>query len=174
MGEAVKMKRSFAWSFKPLTILTRFIVGISLDFKQSKRLKGMGFIVLLFGVFILTFNILVNAQRGIELKKFSKMKTNVQNFESPFLFFKEHPDALLQFVVDCTTIMFWVAIPLIQLVFFFTILFTRKWKILTLVLKKIKTRMELSVKIFRSCRKSCMAAIFLLALVIYPENVFKI
>ena len=125
----------------------------------------MGFIVLLFGVFILTFNILVNAQRGIELKKFSKMKTNVQNFESPFLFFKEHPDALLQFVVDCTTIMFWVAIPLIQLIFFITIMMSQKWQDLVKNLRKVEKEMKLSSLVFRNCHKGCISALFLLILV---------
>ena len=160
-------KTSFAITLKPLTIATRFTVGISLNFNEKKGFIGIRFFTLILGFLFLISNILFNGPRGINITNFDYMKRTIerQGNLSYYLYFDRNPEMLLQFVFDATSIMFWVAIPLIQLIFFITIMMSQKWQDLVKNLRKVEKEMKLSSLVFRNCHKDCISALFLLILV---------
>ena len=157
-------KRNFDWSLKPIVLIARFIIGAPLDFTNKKKNILLVIIIPLFGCFTLLCNILLNGPRGINTDNF-KWSFIIEEFESPYLLFKEHPDLMLQLVVDVTSICFFVVVPLVQLVFLFIVLFSQYWNRLTFSLVKAQKEMQLSENFHRKCRKRCIVSILLLILV---------
>ena len=164
-------KISFAWSLKPLDFITRAFVGIPLNFYNHKICIRSRLCCFLFGCFIFLVNLIINGPRGINVAKFDWMEKR-KEYRSPYIFFKDHPDALLQFVIDTTSITFFVTVSLIHLVFLMgTILWNNsRWQDLVGILKEIQIKMNLSEGFYRKCRRRCMVA---LAVFILVRNNFK-
>ena len=159
------MENSFAWSLKPLDFASRVFVGVPLNFYNYKIHFKSRLCFILLGCFILLFHLLINGPRGFKISKFDWMAER-ENYRSPFIFFKDHPDAILQFTVDVTSILFFVSTSLIHLVFWFnTVLWSQKWQDLVFVLKEIQNKMNLSEGFYRKCRRHCMVALLVLILV---------
>ena len=159
-------KRNFDWSLKPILWSMKILAGapIGIVRAKSKRSLAASFIIILLGFAIHISNICINGPRVLNPNRFFWMK-EIQNFDSPFSFFRDFPDALLQFVIDITTVVFFFTIPVIHLFFFFTTLLSRKWIDLASALKKIQNEMKLSKEFHRKCRKLCFIALYLLFLV---------
>ena len=156
-------ENSFNWSLKLLTWITRFSVGTSIDFTNNKR-RCIRFSVFCIGCFILLANILINGPRGINIAKFKWME-KIQHFESPFGYFKENPDDLLQFVIDIATIALFVAVSLIQIIFLVATYLSHNWILLASNLLIIKKEMNTSLEFQRNCRNRCIISFGLAALV---------
>ena len=158
-------KSSFFWSLKPLLFFAKVFVGVPLDFSHfSKTPPKIRQFLFIFGYLILMWNLLINGPRGINIANFAWMDKR-KNYRSPFIFFKDNSDALLQFVVDSTTIIFFTTVPLIQFIFLTTITWSRKWADLISTLKVIANEMKLSKSFYRKCRTSSLIALFVLLLV---------
>ena len=157
-------RNGFAWSLKPLLWVARVVAGVSLNLKKERSIAGRLFFVI-FGLLIFFANFLINGPRGIDLKKFYWMESTIKEFESPYLFFKVAPDTMLQFVVDVTFICFYVTVPLIHFIFLLTILLSKQFTKLELVLHKIQTKMKLDEIFHQKCRRYCIVALLLLFLV---------
>ena len=134
-----KKKNSLGWSLKPTELIARFAVGAPIEF-NGKTFKPNYLIFLIFGLFNFLSNLLINGPRTINVSNFDWMK-ETQKYDSPFLYFKKRPDAILQLVMDVTSICFFVAIPLIHLIFLITILWSYNWKHLIFQLRSIHHEM---------------------------------
>ena len=165
-------KHSFDWSLAPLKWVTRFTVGASIDFVNEKKRPSIStrLIFVLLGCFALFSNLLINGPRGINISNFDWM-TRIQNFESPYLYFKEDPDALLQFVLDVTSICFFVAIPLMQIIFLASALFGNDSNQSIHNLMLIQKHFKLSSKFYQKSRNLCIVALLVLFLVKYPLEI---
>ena len=161
-----KKKNTFKWSLKPLLIITKFTAGIPLHFTpaHSKKSIAIRLMVTLIGFLISFSNLLINGPRGINKGKFSWMNV-IQNYESPYLLFKENPELMLEFVIDVTSICFFIAVPLIQFVFFMTVVWSKNWTRLVSSIKIIQKEMNLSKQFYKKCRTRCLVAILILILV---------
>ena len=171
--EDIDKKQKFQWSLKPLTLITRVAVGVPIYFNTnriaSKKSVGVYLLIIFIGIFIFLTNVLINGPRRINKEIFYWMIW-IQNYDSPFTCFREIPDALLQFVVDVTFIMFFIVVPLMQFVFLFTVFWSRQWSDLVYILKRIENEMKLSEKFYRKCRNQCIIA--LLLILVCKENVY--
>ena len=167
----VELRKKFEWSLKPLEIITRFFVGVTLNFSNTTSVS-VRLILLVFGCFIIISNFLVNGPRSLKINSFEWME-EIQNFESPYLFFPEFPDALLQFVVDVTFTMLWATISLIHIIFLLMVTMSEKWTFLIQSLKEIENSdMQFGKVFYRKCRKHYFIAIvvFILVSSILKEN----
>ena len=163
--EKEEKKKSFGWSLKPTELMARFVVGAPIKF-NTKSFKPVDLISFLFGFFIFLANIFINGPRTINASNFDWMK-ETQHFDSLFLYFQKEPDAILQFVMDITSICFFVAVPLIQLICIITILLSPKFKDLLLKLKFIQQELNLSEKFHKKCRQRSIVALLIGILVNY-------
>ena len=178
MNNEIK-KNSFGWSLNPLEWVTRLAVGTSINVFHTKCFSSarniywspisLGFI-LLFGCSIIIANLVINGPRGINIFNFDWMK-RIQNYDSPFLYFKDEPDAILQFVMDVTSICFFIALPLIQFIYLWTSR-SSNWTRLILSLKMIKNEMKLSNQLYQKCRNKCIISILLLILVYNIRQIY--
>ena len=160
----VEHKRKFEWSLKPLDIITRCIVGVTLDFSKKTSIS-IRLLLFVFGCFIISFNILVNGSRGININNFEWIK-EIQNYKNSKQLFSNFPDAFLQFVVDVSFIIFWIIVSLIHFIFLMAVLFSRKWDVLMQILKKIEcNEMQFGEEFYLKCRKHYNIAILVSILV---------
>ena len=157
-------KNSFDWGLMPLNFITKITVATPLGFtKKTKSFKAVVFFVF-FGWFIFLSNILINGPRGIDKANFDWMK-NIKNFDSPFTYFKHNPDALLQFVVQVTSLCFFVSLPLIQIIFLATSFFGNDSNRLISILRLIKKELKLCTEFFQRCQRHSITAILTMILV---------
>ena len=170
--ETKKEKRNFDWSLNPILLSMKFLAGAPVEITRvaSKKSFASNCITTFLGFLILVSNILINGPRALNTNRFFWMKA-VENFDSPFTFFRDFPDALLQFVVDVTTIIFFVVVPLIHFVFLVVLILSKQWTDLVLSLKDIETQMKLSEKFHLKCRKKCVVVLLLLFSVIYVKAI---
>ena len=166
ISAANQEEMGFKWSFKPLVFIVKFAVGFPLNFIISKSKFPIRRLMVLFGgLAILLSNFLINGPRIINMANFNWMNVILKEDISPYVFFRAHPEMLLQFVVDVTAILFYIAFHLIPLTFLFTFLFTSKWNRLVLALHKIQNEMNPSGEMFRNCRRHCNIGLLVLTLV---------
>ena len=164
-------KNSFGWSLKPLEWIMRLTVGASIYFPNIKRSPISLSLVFLIGCFILLSNLLINGPRGINIQNFDWMK-RIQNFENHFLYFKEYPDDILQFVMDVISICFFIVLPSIQIIFLLTRNYWSSFTRLITLLIKIKNEMKLSSQFYEKCRKRSIIALLTLILVRITKEYF--
>ena len=164
-------KKSFGWSLKPTELMARFAIGAPIEFIE-KSFKPVDLISFLLGFFIFLANLLINGPRTINASNFDWME-NIKYFESPFLYFKDYPDTILQLVMDVTSICFFVAVPLIHFIFLITILWSPEWKDLLSKLQIIQQEMKLSKKFHKIGRQRSTVALLIGILVICFKNSFN-
>lgn len=164
MLTAKNLKESFQWSLKPLLFSLKFI-GVYLDGPISNRLSFMRIILPMFCIFVLVSNVLINGPQGFGMAHLKEKLNGLGKYDSPFIFFKSSPYALVILVKDIMCKFFFAAVPVIHLVFLATQLLTRKWTELWVILEKIQQKMKLDEIFHRKCRKQCFLAVFLLVLV---------
>ena len=145
------------------------LVGIPLDFSiqsknQSPRL--MKWLVPLFGLTIVVANFVFNGSRGIEIDQL-KFMNNVQDFESPFTYFKFNPFGIVKLVKLMSEMIFFCYVPFIHVAFMATVLFDPNWKKLVVLLEKIQREMKLDEEFHRKCRLHCLIALLSLLAVSY-------
>ena len=164
MQKMENRKNWFDWSLKPLIFCTQIFVGYPLNFTNIKNSKTIfsNVIIYLLGSVICLSNLLINGTRGINVNNFDWMSERLDYYSSPYLFFREFPDAMLQFVVDATTIIFFVTVPLIHLIFIITVICSQKWADLLSVLQEIQNKMKLDEEFHRKIRRYCIFALLLL------------
>ena len=161
MDSKKEKQNSFNWNLKLVEWIARFTIGAPIGLNKSIYSSLPIFLIVLFlGCFIFFANLLINGPRGINISNFEWMK-ETQKFESSFLYFKMYPDAILQFVMDFTNTCFFLAIPLIHIVFLITILWSHKWKDLVFKLKLIQQEMKLSDKFHKKCRQCSIVALLI-------------
>ena len=161
---AGKKMNNFDWSVKPLTIFLKFLgIPLNLTKKQSWP-KIDAIFVSVFGCCIIGANFALNGQRGIEIDQLDFMK-EVQNFESPFLYFKKNPHGLIKLVKLISEMIFFCYVPFIHVVFICTVLFDSNWKTLNVLLEKIQRKMKLDEEFHRKVRWHCFGALIFLFLV---------
>ena len=165
------MERELEWSFKPLTFVMRFVAGVPLHFTKNKPSITIRLLILLIGIFVLLFNAIINGPRGFGITRFCWM-CNIGDYESPFLYFKDNPDAVLQFSVDVSFILIFVAVPLIHLVFMVTVLLSKNWTNMVASLKEIENKMEPSPQFYRKLRLYCLVALLHMILVLFQMIIF--
>ena len=167
------MIKKFSISPLKLLLYVTKIAGIPIYLTKTPKISSV--FVSILGIFIFGSNIVINGPRGINLNNFKWMK-KIQHFDSPMEFFKKEPDAMLQFVVDSTTICFFITGSVIHIIFIGTILLSQKWKNLAHGLKAIQKEMNLSEALFRNFQKLCMlhcsVLILVYNLIIFPTNLF--
>ena len=163
MQKMENRKNWFDWSLKPLIFCTQIFVGYPLNFSNKNTSKAIfsNFIIYLLGFVIFVSNLLINGPRGINVNNFNWMRKRL-DYTSPYIFFREFPDAMLQFVVDATTIIFFVTVPLIHLIFIITVICSQKWADLLSVLQEIQNKMKLDEEFHRKIRRYCIFALLLL------------
>ena len=160
--------KSFDWSLKPLTIFLKFL-GIPLNFtKEGASHKIVAIFVSFFGLCIIGSNFAFNSQRGIEIDQLDFMK-EVQNFESPFLYFKKNPHGLIKLVKLISEMIFFCYVPFIHAVFILVVLLDPNWKKLIGLLEKVQKKMKLDEEFHRKCRRHCFAA-FISLFVVSKRN----
>ena len=152
----------FNWSLKPLFYITRILIGAPSSLTQIYSIKSLLF--LLFGCFILLLNLLINGPRNIDIERFEWMET-FQFFDNGWQYFEHYPEALLELVTDVTYIIFFLAIPLIHLIFLLKVFLSRMWTSLSASLQKIQIEMELNAEFHRKYRRRCLVALLFLILV---------
>ena len=158
------MARNFDWSLKPLTVCLAFF-GIPLNFnKKGMSPKIVAIFVSIFGCCIIGANFFFNGQRGLEIEQLEFMK-EVQNFESPYTYFKFNPYGLIKLIKYISEMIFFCYVPFIHFVFIATVLFDPNWKKLIGLLEKIQRKVELDDEFYRKCRRHCFAALITLLLV---------
>ena len=159
--------KGFEWSLKPLAFCTKIFVGypFRISNKNTSKTIFRSLIIYLLGFVIFVSNLLINGPRGINVNNFNWMRKRL-DYTSPYIFFREFPDAMLQFVVDATTIIFFVTVPTIHFIFIITVTFSQKWTDLLSVLQEIQNEMKLDEEFHRKCRRYCIFALLLLFLVI--------
>ena len=160
-----EQKKSFGWSLKPTKQMARFAVGAPIEF-IGNTFKPVYLFNIILGFFIFLANLLINGPRTINASNFEWMK-ETQKFDSPFLFFVGYPDAILQFVMDVTSICFFLAVPLIHVICLITILWSPKWKDLVFKLQLIQQELQLSAKFWQKCRQRSIIALLIGILVHY-------
>lgn len=160
--EKVKNKFGFNWSLKPLFIITRWIVGVPLDFSSRTSYKFI--MVFMCGIFIFLSNLLLNISRGINLNNFNWM-SKIKYYETAWHLFNARPDALIQLVSDVINIMFFVTVPLIQLSFMVVVIKSNKWASLRNVMQEIQIEIKLNNRFYRKCRNRCILGLLLLVMV---------
>ena len=154
---------NFDWSFKLLSYFTRFCIGIKVDVSNRSATRTRPFFYLI-GCFILLTHLSINGPRGIDMEKFKWME-KTKEYENGWQYFSAHPDGIIQFVNDSTKVIFFIAVPLVHLIFLATILLSKRWLTLTAALQKIEKEMKLSKTFYQKCRTHCYLSLFLLALV---------
>lgn len=154
--------KQFDWSLKPLTFCASIFGGIPLHFNEKKKNFTIS---ITFACLIILSNLLINGPRGININKF-KWMNDISDYDNSWLFFQQFPDALLQFVIDLTSIIFFVAIPLIHVIFLFSIVLSNSWEELVSLLKEIQNEMELTADFHQKCRQRCIIALLFVLLVI--------
>ena len=161
---------TFQWSLKPLFVLAN-LIGLPLNgFTRNKRRRRFSIIFKLIipisCCFVLMGNLVINGPQ--KLFSFDALKEKLRgrgHFESPFGYFKANPQGLIILVKDVMLKWFFAAVPLVHLVFFVTVLFTRKWKDVWTALDDIQKKMNLNEEFHRKCRKHCLLVILVLILV---------
>ena len=162
---------SFSWALNPLLCVTTMFAGCPLSFTRNRFRSSksfVGFIFLCLSFFILVSHLIINGPRGIDITKFEWMDKLLYKslyITSHVFFFKRYPDAMLQLVVDCTSIMFFAAVSLIHLVFIVVIFLRQSWTGLVRSLKAIENEMNLSKPFYQKCRRNCIIALLFLFLV---------
>ena len=164
---AVNQINSFHWSLRPLEFFLK-CVGIPLSLSKKGIWPKM--MIATFGLCIIGANFAFNGQRGIEIDQLDFMK-EVQNFDSPFLYFKKNSFGLIKLVKLVSEMIFFCYVPFIHVVFMLTVLFDPNWKKLIILLEKIQRKMKLDEEFHRKCRRLCFAA--LISLFIVSKNVYK-
>ena len=157
MESTADEQKQFQWSLKPLTVCMKF-VGIPLSFSRSPKSKSSAKCIVIF-LAIVTANLTINGPRGVEIVQLDFMN-NVQNFDSPFLYFKENPQGLIKLVKVISEMIFFCYVPIIHVAFLVTVLFDPNWKKLIGLLEKIQTEMKLDEKFHQKCRRQCYLALF--------------
>ena len=89
----------------------------------------------------------------------------VQNYESPYTYFKFHTYGLIKLVRVISEMILFCYVPFIHVIFIFSVLFDPNWKKLIGILEKIQTEMKLDEEFHRACRRQCFMAHFLLIVV---------
>ena len=160
---------TFDWSLKPLVIFFKFF-GFPLNFSNSRptnqpKIRILKIAVpIVFGLCLVTANLVVNGPRGIEIFRLKFME-DVKNFDSPYVYFKTNPFGIVKLVKIISEMIFFCYVPFIHVTFIASILFDRNWKKLVGIFKEIQNEMKLSEEFYRNCRRKCYMALFLLALV---------
>ena len=145
--------------------MTKFFVGVPFNFRNDKIHAKYHLGIFTFGFLIFLSNLLLNGPRGINIARFDWMNRK-EGYRSPFIFIKDNPDAMLQLVVDSTSIMFFVSVLLIHLIFLLeTIFWNRTWKELVCSLNYIQNKMNFSENFYRKCRRQCLLALLILLVV---------
>ena len=153
----------FSWSFKPLVYFIRAVAGVPLHF--SKKASNLTILILIFiGCCIFILNLIINGPRGIDIFKFDYMEAKEQ-YDSPYHYFHDYPDAILQLVIDISSILYFITVPLIDITFLVIVAWNRKWNRLVSTLKKIQDELKLDAVFHGNCRRVCVIAILLLFLV---------
>ena len=164
---SVDKNNIFDWSLKPLDFCARIFVGIPLDFgitNQSSLPTFLQIAFLLLAILNIILNLLINGPRGIDIANFEWME-KIKEYDSPFIYFRENPDYLLQLVIDTTSIIFYLTVPLMHLVFLVTVFLSRKWRDLVEILQEIQNEVELNKEFHQKCRRRCIIALLLSFLV---------
>ena len=159
---------NFDWSLYPLSVCLLF-VGFPLKWsaKKQKKLTGISLVLL---VAIVSANLLINGPRGIEMGRFKFMEkiheNGIRQFkDSPFLFLKYNPFAIVKLVGIIADMAFFCYVPFVHVTFFAMILLNPNWKKLIGLLEKIQRDMKLDEEFHRKCRRMCVVALFHLATV---------
>ena len=156
-----KLKK-FEWSLQPLSVCLKF-VGIPIRFSNKSKPTTSRFMIVslvtILGCCIIAANVIINGPRGIEVVRLKWME-NIQNYQSPFLYFKENPFGIIKLVKIIYDMIFFCYVPFIHATFLISILFDGSWKKLILILEKINREMKLSEEFHRNCRKQCLMVLF--------------
>ena len=146
-----------------MTICLKFL-GIPLSFIKKGDSSKIVVIMSLFGCCIIGANFVLNGQRGLEIDQLEFMK-EVQNFDSPYTYFKKNPYGLIKLIKYISEMIFFCYVPFIHVVFMLTILLDPNWRKLIGLLDKIQRKMKLDDEFYRKVRWHCQAALISLFLV---------
>ena len=155
---------SFEWSLKPLELITRVSVGSAVFIKKIISSVAQRWICLLFGCIILLANILINGPRVIDISKFHSFE-EIEKFDGWTAYFDKHPDGLIQFVLDISSMSIFAATFLIPIIFLVTALFSNTWSQLILTLSFIEIEMNLGAQFHKKIRNCCIFVFIILILV---------
>ena len=154
----------FSLSLKPLTICLNFF-GIPFNFaRNGASSKMVAILVSILGCCIIGANYVLNGQRGLEIDQLEFMK-EVKEFDSPFLYFKEHMYGLIKLVKLISEMIFFCYVPFIHVTFMLTVLFDPNWKKLISLLEKIQREIKLDEEFHKKVRRHCFIALISLFLV---------
>lgn len=160
-------KNRFYWSLKPLIIVMKFVGGINLlhSSKTSNSNNTTNLLFITWAAFVIVSNIVVNGS-CIEISKyFWRLEHGYNDSDSPWVTFFWHPQMLLQFTRFYSALSFFLFVPAIHAIFFFTVLLSRRWKDLLYTFQVIHCHMRPTERFYRKCRRLCIFFIFLLVLV---------
>ena len=157
---------TFQWSLKPLLLIGN-LIGLPFDVPESKRRRRFPdavriVLVATFCCSVLMANLGINGSKLYDFRKLKQKLGNIDQFDSGFSYFMAKPTGLVILVKDLLKRWFFVAVPLVHLLFSVIILLPRNWTDLWTILETIQRKMKLDAKFHRTCRKFCLVALLFL------------
>ena len=150
------MKKDFDWSLSPLSICLQFS-GIPLNWSTKKNRWPKKLFPFCLILAIIVTNVIINGPRGIEISRFKFMEVVYDDkFESPFVYLKENPFAIVKLVTIIADMAFFCYVPFIHVTFVAMVLFDPSWKRMIETLDKIQRVVSLNEEFYKKM----------------PENVF--